>query len=59
MKDLILIEKKKNTSIYGRIVNAHNKLGQYDVYSGNTKKNATPYALISDAQRHRNTLIVE
>ncbi len=59
MKDLVLVEKKQNTFIYGRIVDGKNKLGQYDVYVGMTKKNATPYALVSDAQQHRNKLIAE
>jgi hypothetical protein len=56
-QELIPIERKEGVTLYGRIVDGRNKLGQYEVHSDVLGYDGIVYPLYKDAERRMSALI--
>ncbi|HEX5185276.1 MAG TPA: hypothetical protein VFV86_00160 [Nitrososphaeraceae archaeon] len=56
-RELVAIERKEGVTIYGRVINNMNKLGQFEVHSATLGNNGHVYADYKEAERRRDQLI--
>ena len=55
--EMVVIERRDGVTIYGKIVDGKNKLGQYEVHSEKLGNNGSVFHLLKEAQQRMNALI--
>lgn len=55
--EMVVIERRDGVTIYGRIIDGKNRLGQYEVHSEKLGNNGSVFHLLKEAQQRMNALI--